>query len=503
MKIENSDNHMSEISNVYQFPPVLLLKKGNLISNNDEYIDELITRLHSTLISFGIAATVVGYSCGPVVTTFELQLESGVRINKIYNLQNEIKLSLAVKDIRILSPINGKPLIGIEIPNSEKSLVRIRDLIESSEFENKQAPLTFAIGKNNEGCGVYYNIEEMPHLLIAGATGSGKSTCIHSIIMSILFKADPMNVKMILVDPQMIELQKYNGIPHLLIPVVTEQEKALAVFNWAIQEMTKRYQLFSDNNVHSINEYNKKVDDYLEIISMNKGINEINHMPRIVIIVDEYAQLIMGYKRQMEEALISLAAHARAAGIHLIFATQRPSVNVVTGLIKANFPSRIAFMTSSSVDSKIILDMAGAEKLQGNGDMLFYPAGYLKPIRIQGSFVSEDEINAVVDFLKYRESFDTSNQSNNSFTANNYTVSSNDFGDEKDEYFQRAAELIIESNKASVGMLQRKLKIGFSRAFRIMDQLEDAGIVGSDEGVKPRSILMNQEQFEKYKEEYM
>ncbi|MBR1568880.1 MAG: DNA translocase FtsK, partial [Lachnospiraceae bacterium] len=472
------------------------------------YIQDTIVKLQSTLNSFGVGATVTDYSCGPAVTRFELQPEQGVKVSKIVGLSDDIKLSLAATDIRIEAPIPGKSAIGIEIPNQENSAVLLRDLLEDKAFRESTSPIAFGAGKDIAGQTVIADIAKMPHLLIAGATGSGKSVCINTIIMSILYKADPKDVKLIMVDPKVVELTAYNGIPHLLIPVVTDPKKAAGALNWAVQEMTKRYQLFADYNVRNLKGYNKKVDEVLESTGISEEESDIKHMPQIVVIVDELADLMMVAKGEVEDAIVRLAQLARAAGIHLIIATQRPSVDVITGLIKANVPSRIAFAVSSFIDSKTILDMGGAEKLLGKGDMLFYPTGYPKPVRVQGAFVSDEEVAAVVDFLKSNveegtSDSDVSSQIESSIATASMTAAAEGSDDDKDEYFRKAAELIIESDKASIGMLQRRLKVGFNRAARIMDQLAEAGIVGPDEGAKPRQILMSAEQFEQYVEEYL
>lgn len=493
----------------YQFPPLSLLTKGNgAKGNNESYIQETIIKLQTTLDSFGVRATVTDYSCGPAVTRFELQPDTGVKVSKIVGLSDDIKLSLAATDIRIEAPIPGKSAVGIEIPNRENTAVLLRDLLEDKAFQGSTSNLAFAAGKDISGQTVVTDIAKMPHLLIAGSTGSGKSVCINTLIMSILYKASPEDVKLIMVDPKVVELTAYNGIPHLLIPVVTDPKKAAGALNWAVQEMTKRYQLFADYNVRNLKGYNKKVEETIEELGITEEESDIKKMPQIVIIVDELADLMMVAKGEVEDAIVRLAQLARAAGIHLIIATQRPSVDVITGLIKANIPSRIAFAVSSFVDSKTILDMGGAEKLLGKGDMLFYPTGYPKPVRVQGAFVSDEEVAAVVDFLKTNtqmsaSSADVSSQIESNIAAASVSNSVSETTDDRDEYFRKAAELIIECDKASIGMLQRRLKIGFNRAARIMDQLAEAGVVGQDEGTKPRQILMSAEQFEQYVEEYL
>lgn len=491
----------------YQFPPYDLLTKGKGGQRSDEaYINETMQKLQSTLDSFGVRATITDYSCGPAVTRFELQPEQGVKVSKIVGLADDIKLNLAAADIRIEAPIPGKAAVGIEIPNRENVAVMFRDLIESENFKRFPSDIAFAVGKDIGGQVVVADIAKMPHLLIAGATGSGKSVCINTIIMSILYKAHPDDVKMIMIDPKVVELTAYNGIPHLLIPVVTDPKKAAGALNWAVVEMTKRYQLFAEYNVRNLKGYNKKVEEVKAQVGNEES--ELKKLPQIVVIVDELADLMMVAHGEVEDAIVRLSQLARAAGIHLVIATQRPSVDVITGLIKANVPSRIAFAVSSLVDSRTILDMAGAEKLLGKGDMLFYPTGYPKPVRVQGAFVSDEEVGAVVDFLK-KQSQDTTydteitSQIESSASSGGGVAGASGGDDGRDEYFRDAAKLIIDSDKASIGMLQRKFKIGFNRAARIMDQLAEAGIVGPDEGTKPRTILMSQEQFEAYEEEYL
>ncbi|MCM1495467.1 MAG: DNA translocase FtsK 4TM domain-containing protein [Bacteroides sp.] len=492
----------------YQFPPYDLLKKGKgNKKNNEAYIQETMQKLQGTLDSFGVRATITDYSCGPAVTRFELQPEQGVKVSKIVGLADDIKLNLAAADIRIEAPIPGKAAVGIEIPNKENAAVMFRDLIEDDSFIKFPSDIAFAVGKDISGQVMVADIAKMPHLLIAGATGSGKSVCINTIIMSILYKAHPEDVKLIMIDPKVVELTAYNGIPHLLIPVVTDPKKAAGALNWAVVEMTKRYQLFAEYNVRNLKGYNKKVEEVQAQVGKEEGESEVKKLPQIVVIVDELADLMMVAHGEVEDAIVRLSQLARAAGIHLVIATQRPSVDVITGLIKANVPSRIAFAVSSLVDSRTILDMSGAEKLLGKGDMLFYPTGLPKPVRVQGAFVSDEEVSAVVDFLKNQSqetAYDAEITSQIESSAVSAASASGGSGEpERDEYFQDAARVIIESDKASIGMLQRKFKIGFNRAARIMDQLAEAGIVGPDEGTKPRTILMSPEQFEEYVEEYL
>ena len=485
----------------YKFPTANLLNMPpkNNNSNRDAYVRETAIKLKNTLETFGVNVTITNYSCGPAVTRFEMQPEQGVKVSKILNLADDIKLNLAAADIRIEAPIPGKAAIGIEVPNKENSIVAFRELIESDNFKNLKSKVAFAVGKDISGQVIATDIAKMPHLLIAGATGSGKSVCINTLIMSILYKATPEEVKLIMIDPKMVELACYNGIPHLLIPVVTDPKKAAGALNWAVMEMTRRYQLFAEHSVRNIQGYNDKVEN--AVIAGADG-EKLAKMPQIVVIVDELADLMMVAHGEVEDAIVRLSQLARAAGIHLVIATQRPSVDVITGLIKANVPSRIAFAVSSGVDSRTILDMVGAEKLLGKGDMLFYPTGYPKPVRVQGAFVSDDEVTAVVDFLKKSNGIGTYDddvaKSISSSGGSGATAIGGASASDKDEYFVEAGRFIIEKEKASIGMLQRTFKIGFNRAARIMDQLMAAGVVGPEEGTKARKILMTQEQFDEY-----
>lgn len=486
----------------YIFPPINKLVKGSGTSrDSSRELRETAQRLQQTLQTFGVRVTVTDISQGPAVTRFELQPEQGVKVSKIVGLSDDIKLNLAATDIRIEAPIPGKAAVGIEVPNKENSTVMLRDLLESREFKEFPSKLAFAVGKDISGKVVVADIAKMPHMLIAGATGSGKSVCINTLIMSILYKAHPDDVKLIMVDPKVVELSVYNGIPHLLIPVVTDPKKASAALQWAVAEMTDRYQKFADFNVRDLKGYNKKAETMKEAADAQAPAK----MPQIIIIVDELADLMMVAPGEVEESICRLAQLARAAGIHLIIATQRPSVDVITGLIKANMPSRVAFSVSSGVDSRTILDMNGAEKLLGKGDMLFYPQGYSKPARVQGAFVSDKEVSDVVEFLKNQRLgniYDTDIQDKiSTYGGSGAAGGAGDEGVERDQYFVDAAKFIIEKDKASIGMLQRVFKIGFNRAARIMDQLCEAGVVGEEEGTKPRKVLMSQEQFEQYIEE--
>jgi len=486
----------------YEFPPLSLLKEGHSSASvHADSLRQTALKLQETFDSFGVGITVTNVSCGPSVTRYEVQPDTGVKVSRIVSLADDIRLNLAVADIRIEAPIPGKAAVGIEVPNTNKELVCLRELLSSDSADKMKSKIAFAVGKDIGGQTVMANIEKMPHLLIAGATGSGKSVCINTIIMSILYRATPEEVKMIMIDPKVVELTMYNGLPHLLIPVVTDPKKAAAALNWAVQTMMDRYNMFSQAGVKDISGYNAKVD---KMLAKGQETEEFKKMPQILIIIDELADLMMVAQAEVENAIVRLAQLARAAGLHLVIATQRPSVNVITGLIKANVPSRIAFAVTSGVDSRTILDMNGAEKLLGNGDMLFYPQGYPKPVRIQGAFVSEEEIGRVTDFIKGQYSgpvvYDKDITSNIDSTAAmaGFSQGADSTENDHDLYFEEAGKFIIEKEKASIGMLQRVFKIGFNRAARIMDQLADAGVVGPEIGTKPRKILMTKEEFEQY-----
>ncbi len=485
----------------YVFPPISLLKPGDSKQgDNKQQLQETAIQLQQILKNFGVNVTITNVSCGPSVTRYELQPELGVKVSKIVNLADDIKLNLAAADIRIEAPIPGKAAVGIEVPNKKNVMVRFREMVEDAEFQKHKSSICFTAGKDIGGQVIVADIAKMPHLLIAGATGSGKSVCINTIIMSILYKANPEDVKLILIDPKVVELSVYNGIPHLFIPVVTDPKKAAGALHWAVAEMTDRYQKFADYQVRDLKGYNQKVAAIADVQDETKP----KKLPQIVIIVDELADLMMVAPGDVEDAICRLAQLARAAGIHLIIATQRPSVDVITGLIKANMPSRIAFSVSSGIDSRTILDMVGAEKLLGNGDMLFYPQGYQKPLRVQGPFVSDAEVEAVVDFLKKQSTVVYNTEIEEKM--NTVSVSSGGSGgggNERDAYFVEAGKFVIEKEKGSIGMLQRMFKIGFNRAARIMDQLEEAGVVGPEEGTKPRKILMSLTEFEEYVDEYV
>ena len=503
INVENEINKKAaKPKKAYKFPPINLLTRGRATGgDSDAHLRETAMKLEQTLQNFNVNVTVTNVSCGPSVTRYELQPEQGVKVSKIVGLADDIKLNLAASDIRIEAPIPGKAAVGIEVPNKENTAVMLRDLLESSEFKTHPSKLAFAVGRDIAGKVVVADIAKMPHVLIAGATGSGKSVCINTLIMSILYKASPDEVKLIMIDPKVVELKVYNGIPHLLIPVVTDPKKAAGALNWAVAEMTRRYQLFAEYNVRDLKGYNAKVESIEDIEDDDKP----QKLPQIVIVVDELADLMMVAPGEVEDAICRLAQLARACGIHLVVATQRPSVNVITGLIKANMPSRVAFAVSSGVDSRTIIDMNGAEKLLGKGDMLFYPAGYPKPARVQGSFVSDGEVQSVVDFLINQADGVTYNEEitkhiNSAPTGNTPSFGGND-ADDRDEYFIYAGKFVIESDKGSIGMLQRKFKIGFNRAARIMDQLCEAGVVGEEEGTKPRKVLMSMEEFEQYIDE--
>ncbi len=492
----------SKKESAYVFPSLDLLsqpKAGNKGLSDKDLIDTA-AKLQGTLESFGVKVKMGDVSCGPSVTRYELVPEQGVKVSSITRLADDIKLSLAASDIRIEAPIPGKAAVGIEVPNARRNMVTLRELLESREFQSAKSNVSFAVGKDISGKTIVTDIAKMPHMLVAGATGSGKSVCINTLIMSIIYKADPNDVKFIMVDPKMVELTAYADIPHLMIPVVTDPKKASAALNWAVQEMTVRYNKFAELGVRDIKSYNKKISG----LKYNEE-NTYDKMCQIVIIVDEFADLMMVAPGEVEDAVCRLAQLARAAGIHLVLATQRPSVNVITGLIKANIPSRIALSVSSAIDSRTIIDSAGAEKLLGNGDMLFAPQDYPKPVRIQGAFVSDEERDDVVAFLKQQQSASYNEEITKHIEANPVggktgAAGGAPGGNERDELFVEVGRFIIEKDKASIGMLQRVFRIGFNRAARIMDQLCDAGVVGPEEGTKPRTILMSMEQFENYLE---
>ena len=486
-------------SKEYVMPPLSLLKKGSgkkMGNGRVKGMSATARKLQETLNAFGVKANVVDESRGPSVTRYELQPETGTKVSRITSLADDIKLNLAASDIRIEAPIPGKAAVGIEVPNDVRESVFLRDLIESMELKQHSSKIAFAAGMDIAGNVVVADIAKMPHMLIAGTTGSGKSVFTNSIIMSILFRAKPEEVKLIIVDPKVVEFGVYNGIPHLMTPVVTDPRKAAGALNWAVAEMQKRYQLFAQYNVRDLKGYNEKIKQ----MGYKDGEEELKPKEQIVIIIDELADLMMVAAKDVEGAICRLAQLARAAGIHLIIATQRPSVDVVTGLIKANIPSRVALLVSSGTDSRTIIDCNGGEKLLGNGDMLFYPSGYVKPVRLQGAFVSDKEVSDVVDFLiKNNQDVQYDEEITNTELApeaGEPAAGAGGSDDGRDVLFAEAGRFVIEKEKGSTSMLQRMFKIGFNRAARIIDQLEQAGVVGSDEGTKPRKVLMTLEEFE-------
>jgi S-DNA-T family DNA segregation ATPase FtsK/SpoIIIE len=479
------EKDVSSGSSPYQFPPLSLLSKpvrAKSIKNSRD-ITENIRILEETLSSFGVKARVVQVSRGPAITRYEIQPPAGIKVSRIVSLADDIALSMAAPDVRIEAPIPGKAAVGIEVPNREISMVYLRELLETPDFQEAPSRLTVALGKDIAGNPVVADLARMPHLLIAGATGSGKSVCLNTIIASILFKATPDEVKFLIIDPKMVELATYNGIPHLVSPVVTDPKKAATSLRWAVKEMEHRYELFAAAGVRDITRYNDLCR------SQETGTGARGPLPLIIIIIDELADLMMVAPADVEDAVCRLAQMARAAGIHLVVATQRPSVDVITGLIKANIPSRISFAVSSQIDSRTILDMAGAEKLLGKGDMLFFPVGAPKPIRVQGAYLSDQEVEALVSFLK--------KQAGPHFEAQ--LVPEEGHGEQEeeleDELLPRAVEIFIETGHASISLLQRRLRVGYARAARLMDIMERKGIVGGYEGSKPRSVLITLEQF--------
>lgn len=471
---------MSEDFSQYKYPNLENLLNENISSNTDES-EEIINkaeRLEETLFNFGIDAEIIQISRGPTITRFEVQPAPGVKVSKILNLTDDIALGLAASGIRIEAPIPGKSAIGIEVPNINKADVFLKEVFKSDAYKQINTKLPFALGKDISGNPMVTDIAKMPHLLIAGATGSGKSVCINTLITSILFKSRPDEVKLLLIDPKVVELSVYNGIPHLLIPVVTDAKKAASALNWAVEEMTKRYNLFAKNNVRDFSSYNNKIDEK----------KDGDRLPQILIIIDELADLMMASPSEVEDSICRLAQMARAAGIHLVVATQRPSVDVITGTIKANIPSRISFAVSSQGDSRTILGMGGGEKLLGKGDMLFYPVGSPKPTRIQGAFISEKEVENIVEFLKSQHDTNYNNE-----VIEDIEKEVDLSNDDSDELLEDAIKLIVAEGQASISFLQRKLKIGYSRAARLIDDMEERGIVGGHEGSKPRKVLINEE----------
>ena len=479
----------------YEFPPIQLLsepdKKPNKASK--KAVADTATRLQKTLYSFGVSAKVENVSVGPAITRYELRPAEGVRVSKIANLADDIALSLAAETIRIEAPIPGKQAVGIEVPNAENEVVHFREIVDTDSFRNHKSKLAFAVGKDVGGQEVVADISKMPHVMIAGATGSGKSVCINTLIASIIYKAKPSEVKLVMIDPKVVELSVYNGIPHLLIPVVTDPKKAAGALAWAVQEMENRYAMFASKGVRDLKGYNESIE--------NEG--GAGKLPHIVIIIDELADLMMVAKNDVEDAICRLAQKARAAGMHLVIATQRPSVDVITGLIKANIPSRIAFAVSSQVDSRTILDMAGAEKLLGKGDMLFYPAGAPKPTRIQGAFISDKEVEKIVDFIKDNSSAtyndDIIKQIENAGSTDKELAQQQDDDDNTDPFLMDAIDVVVETGQASTSFIQRRFKVGYARAGRIIDQMEERGIISGYQGSKPREVLMSKERWEELK----
>ena len=479
----------------YEYPPIELLSKPDKkkLKGGAKALTDTATKLQKTLYSFGVSAKVENVSVGPAITRYELKPAEGVRVSKIANLADDIALNLAAETIRIEAPIPGKQAVGIEVPNKEKEAVHLREVLESEEFQNNKSKLTVALGKDVAGNIQLADIAKMPHVLIAGSTGSGKSVCINTIISSIIYNAKPSEVKMVMVDPKVVELSVYNGIPHLLIPVVTDPKKAAGALAWAVQEMDNRYNLFAAKGVRDIKGYNKAIEK-----EEGQGT-----LPQIVIIVDELADLMMVAAKDVEEAICRLAQKARAAGMHLVIATQRPSVDVITGLIKANVPSRIAFAVSSQVDSRTILDSVGAEKLLGKGDMLFFPTGFPKPVRVQGAFVSDEEVEKIVGFVKKngtaKYSEDILETIENSNKTEKELAQEQAEDDETDPFLMDAIEAVIEQGTASTSFIQRRFKVGYARAGRIIDQMEERGIISGYQGSKPREVLMPKERWEELK----
>ena len=503
-EVETKEEKVKEVLNLehtiaveeenYEFPPVELLSEGESKGpkGGKKAVTDTATKLQKTLYSFGVSAKVENVSVGPAITRYELKPAEGVRVSKIANLADDIALNLAAETIRIEAPIPGKQAVGIEVPNKENEVVHFRDIIDTDEFRNHKSKLAFALGKDVAGKEIVTDIAKMPHVMIAGATGSGKSVCINTLISSIIYKAKPSEVKLVMVDPKVVELSVYNGIPHLLIPVVTDPRKAAGALAWAVQEMENRYNAFAEKGVRDLKGYN-------EAIKNEEG---IGRLPHIIIIIDELADLMMVAKNDVEDAICRLAQKARAAGMHLVIATQRPSVDVITGLIKANIPSRIAFAVSSQVDSRTILDMVGAEKLLGKGDMLFYPAGAPKPTRVQGAFVSDGEVEKIVDFVKangevtYNEDILESIENSNKSDKEMMEEASED---ETDPFLMDAIEVVVETGQASTSFIQRRFKVGYARAGRIVDQMEERGIISGYQGSKPREVLMTKERWAELK----
>ena len=481
----------------YVFPSTKLLEKSKqkALKGGTKGLTETANKLQRTLYSFGVQAKVENVSVGPAITRYELKPAEGVRVNKIANLADDIALNLAAETIRIEAPIPGKQAVGIEVPNKEKEMVPLRDVIESDEFQNNDSKLSVGLGKDVAGSIVIGNIAKMPHVLIAGSTGSGKSVCINTIITSIIYNAKPSEVKLVMVDPKVVELSVYTGIPHLLIPVVTDPKKAAGALAWAVQEMDNRYNLFAEKGVRDLKGYNHSIEN-------EQGVGQL---PQIVIIIDELADLMMVAAKEVEDSICRLAQKARAAGMHLVIATQRPSVDVITGLIKANVPSRIAFAVSSQIDSRTILDQVGAEKLLGKGDMLFFPSGASKPTRVQGAFVSDEEVEKIVDFIKsngtatYSEDILETIENSHKSEKEKAMETSDGEEDNADEFLEEAIDKVVESGQASTAFIQRKFKVGYARAGRIIDQMEERGVISGYQGNKPREVLWTLEKLAELK----
>jgi len=479
----NAQIDMKPKNSAHYTLPTINLLNDSVSKNESNDKKEIINNariIEETMKNFGIEATVTHINIGPTITCYELTPAPGIKLSRIVSLSDNISLSLAMPDIRIEAPIPGKSAVGIEVPNKHKDMVTLKEMLSSKDFIESNSDLTFVLGKDITGKAIVSDIQKMPHLLIAGATGSGKSVCINTIIMSLLYKNSPDNVKMVLIDPKVVELNIYNGIPHLLIPVVTDPKKASHALNWAVAEMERRYKLFAQNNVRDIHSYNKKYK------------NSAEKLPKIIIIIDELADLMMVSANEIEDYIARLAQMARAAGMHLIVATQRPSVDVITGTIKANIPSRISFAVSSQIDSRTILDMSGAEKLLGQGDMLFFPSSISKPIRIQGAFVTNDEVEKVVGFLRENNQAAYDPDVIEKVTAN---LNQSEY-DQDDELLREAIELVVSEQTASISLLQRRFKIGYARAARLIDSMEERGVIGGYEGSKPRKVLLTDEDLE-------
>ncbi|MGL4484628.1 MAG: DNA translocase FtsK, partial [Anaerovoracaceae bacterium] len=493
LKAQLTDSAIKK-SGKYTFPPLDLLTEGDSMDRPSSYSTATkakAIKLEETLKNFKVDANVVNVTVGPSITRFEIQPNTGVKVSSIVRLENDIALNMEARSMRIEAPIPGKAAVGIEVENAVREMVTLRDIIGTKEFKSEKSKLTFSVGMDIEGKPIVADLAKMPHMLIAGATGSGKSVCINSILMSLLYKASPDEVKLVLIDPKMVELKNYNGIPHLLIPVVTDPTKAAAALNWAVAEMTQRYKKFSDEGCRDMHSYNS---------AMKKQRLKEEILPQIVVVIDELADLMMVASSQVEDAICRLAQMARAAGIHLIVATQRPSVDVITGLIKANIPSRIAFMVSSSIDSRTILDMTGAEKLVGNGDMLFSASGISKPKRVQGTFVSDGEVRNVIEFIKKAHEGEAVYHEDIMETIEKGPVLGANGGGGDDQLFNDAVDAIISSQKASVSYIQRRFRLGYNRAAGLMDEMEEKGIVGPSEGSKPRQLLINELQWNEMKE---